>query len=120
MKGVPPQVMNSYEIGKAAEEWVISYLQTQEYKILARNFRSHCGEIDIVAQSGQSIVFVEVKASLGKPRIESVRATQIMRIRRAAQVFLLEQGYSQDTMMRFDAIFVWGKPCQLTHIIDAF
>ena len=54
--------MTKSEIGKLGEESVCAYLKKQGYKIAARNYRIKGGEIDIVAENGDYIAFVEVKA----------------------------------------------------------
>ena len=46
--------------GKAGEEHIARWLESQGYEILARNFHSRYGEIDIVAQRPAYIAFVEV------------------------------------------------------------
>ena len=51
--------------GKAGEDHVARWLESQGYEILARNFHSRYGEIDIVAQRPPYIAFVEVKARGG-------------------------------------------------------
>ncbi len=47
--------------GKTGEEAVCSYLRELGYSITARNYRKKCGEIDIIAENDDFIVFVEVK-----------------------------------------------------------
>jgi len=49
------------ETGDAAEAVASEYYRQLGYTLLARNFRSPQGEIDIVAQKGPELVFVEVK-----------------------------------------------------------
>jgi putative endonuclease len=48
--------------GVEAEERACLLLKEQGYMIVARNWRSRYGEIDIIARDGSTIVFVEVKA----------------------------------------------------------
>ena len=47
--------------GMAAELLVATYLEKNKYTILARNYRSACGEIVIIAQHKDIVAFVEVK-----------------------------------------------------------
>ncbi|MBR1824193.1 MAG: YraN family protein [Ruminococcus sp.] len=54
--------MTKAETGKLGEESVCKYLIGQGYRIAARNYRIKGGEIDIIAENGDYIAFVEVKA----------------------------------------------------------
>ncbi len=57
--------MNDYskiELGKKAEQIALCYLKKKDYKIFETNYVCKHGEIDIVAQKGHELVFVEVKA----------------------------------------------------------
>ena len=54
--------MNSVEIGSIGEEFVCSYLVSQGYEIVKRNYRIRGGEIDIIAVNTEYIAFVEVKS----------------------------------------------------------
>jgi putative endonuclease len=48
--------------GAAAERYAAHHLERAGYLILARNYRGGGGEIDLVAQQGDEVVFVEVRA----------------------------------------------------------
>ena len=52
---------NAAEIGRIGEEKVADYLKTKGYIILKRNYKDRYGEVDIIAQNEENIVFVEVK-----------------------------------------------------------
>lgn len=54
--------MTNNEIGKIGEESVCAYLADRGYTISARNYRIKGGEIDIIAENGDYLAFVEVKA----------------------------------------------------------
>ena len=47
--------------GQKGEEAVAGWLLARGYAILERNYRSRQGEIDIIAQNGAYLIFVEVK-----------------------------------------------------------
>lgn len=53
--------MNKTEIGRLGEEYVCTYLKERGYTIIVRNYRIKGGEIDIIAENGDYIAFVEVK-----------------------------------------------------------
>jgi putative endonuclease len=48
-------------LGKTGEAEAQKYLLKENYKILEINFRCRLGEIDIIAQDGEYLVFIEVK-----------------------------------------------------------
>lgn len=54
--------MKNSDKGKLGEESVCRYLTERGYKISARNYRIKGGEIDIIAENGDYIAFVEVKS----------------------------------------------------------
>ncbi|MBR2392029.1 MAG: YraN family protein, partial [Elusimicrobiaceae bacterium] len=51
--------MNTTQAGQAAENYVAKFLSDKGYKILARNFSTTEGELDLVCQDKQTLVFVE-------------------------------------------------------------
>ena len=52
--------MTKTEAGRLGEERVCAYLTERGYSVISRNFRIKGGEIDIIAENGDYIVFVEV------------------------------------------------------------
>ncbi len=54
--------MTASETGKLGEEKVCAYLEELGYRIVVRNYRIKGGEIDIIAENGEFIAFVEVKS----------------------------------------------------------
>ena len=92
--------------GKIGEDYAIKLLKAKGYKILARNFRSKFGEIDVVAQESGVLVFVEVKTRwskrYGNPE-ESVTPRKLAHLTRAAHYFKLLNSKTPD-IMRFDVV----------------
>jgi putative endonuclease len=110
--------------GAEGEDLAVEYLRRLGYTIRRRNYRYHRGEIDIIAQNGETLVFVEVKTrrstAFGDPE-EAVTPLKGRRIRRIAAGFLLEENIG-DRECRFDVIgvdYARGSPA-LRHIENAF
>ena len=57
--------MNRKALGEMGERWAREYLERNGYRILETNFRCREGEIDIVAQHEDCLVFVEVRTKTG-------------------------------------------------------
>ena len=94
--------------GDAGEELACGHLRGRGMKILARNYRSRSGEIDIVADDGGTLVFVEVKERRGDSHgsaVEAVTAEKRRRIVRAARVYAATHGLSESPI-RFDVLAI--------------
>ena len=93
--------------GRAAEDLAARFLDGQGLCVVARNFRTKRGEIDLVARDGATLVFVEVRfrrsASHGGAA-ESITAAKQARMIAAAQLYLMRQ--RGDPPCRFDAILL--------------
>ncbi|MGI9307144.1 MAG: YraN family protein, partial [Gammaproteobacteria bacterium] len=53
--------MSAGGTGKNAEQTAAAFLQKRGLRVLQKNYRSRRGEIDIIAEDGQTLVFVEVR-----------------------------------------------------------
>lgn len=96
------------------------YLKKKKYRILESNYHSHTGEIDIIAQFKEMIIFVEVKTResnfFGLP-CEAVDERKQAKIRLVATEYL-KRNRLLDYPCRFDVIEVLGG--EINHIEDAF
>jgi putative endonuclease len=95
-------------LGKLGEDLACAELTRRGYAILERRYRTRYGEIDIVARSGPSLVFVEVKAREGNEFGGAEAAVTLykqQRIVRMAVDFLARRGL-QDKPCRFDVVTV--------------
>lgn len=83
------------EFGYAGEEYAASYLIDKGYRILENNASSRWGEIDIIAQKGEIIVFIEVKSrrstKQGRP-YEAVTYGKIKKLQRSMQYYIMSNG----------------------------
>ncbi len=104
--------MNKRRVGSEKEEMAAKYLTQAGMQILMRNFRCRQGEIDLVAQDGDVIVFVEVKyrrtSGQGLPE-ESVSLRKMQKISRVAEFFYARYQLLPDTPCRFYVIAFEGN-----------
>lgn len=78
-------------LSRRGEREACRYLKKRGYRILQKRFRTRFGEIDVVAQRGRTVCFVEVKTrrgSTGKDPLEAVTFSKWQRIQRAAMAFM--------------------------------
>lgn len=112
------------EWGKQAENIVCEYLISKGYTVRERNWRpaSSKSEIDLIAQSGETLVFVEVKARSDKEidPAEALTPEKIRNVVRGANSYLQIQEY--DYFYRFDVASVSGNidEYSLDYLEDAF
>ncbi len=113
-------------VGRQGEELAQEYLLRLGYRIVARNYRRPFGEIDIIAQDGETVVFVEVKSrhstAFGSP-LEAVDGRKQRQLSRVAQEYL-HRHHLGDSTARFDVIAVRihrdSRPATIEHIQNAF
>jgi len=104
--------MSEKTSGERAEAAACDLLRDCGYEIVARNWRTRRGEIDIVARDGPVLAMVEVKArsgqAYGRPE-EAVDRAKQRRIVAATRAFLAATGCS--LAVRFDVVtFLDGAP----------
>lgn len=78
-------------LGKSGEDIAASYLKKKGYRILARNFRTDGGEIDIIAFDGKQIVFVEVKTRTNPKGVypeDAVNDVKLNKIVRTGHIYI--------------------------------
>ena len=115
--------MQSNTYGKRSEIIAEDYLKEKGYKILETNYKNKIGEIDIIAQDKDYIVFVEVKARLsqkfGHP-FDAIDERKQQKIQAVASIYLM-QNKKYGAKCRFDAISILGlENPEIRHLVDAF
>jgi len=96
-------------LGNFGEQYAAKFLKKNKYKILQTNYNIRGGEIDIIAQKGDYVIFVEVKTRKDKTLgtgAEAVTYTKRQRIIKAAEHYILSNG---NCNARFDVIEVYGN-----------
>lgn len=98
-------------------EWLAAWLlRLKGYRILAQRYKTHLGEVDLIARRGQMLVFIEVKQRTSlRDALEAVRPQSQIRIRRAAELYLQSHPKMQNLSARFDVI-TYVPPFSLRHL----
>ncbi len=97
--------LHTHGRGRVAEDLAADWLARNGYTIVARNVTTRAGEIDVVAQEGDTLCFIEVKARATAQfgsAIEAVTPAKMRRIVRAASLFLARTG--EERAVRFDVL----------------
>lgn len=112
--------MNTKKFGIIGEKIAQGYLKNKGYNIIKNNFYTRRGEIDIIAQKEDCIIFVEVKtrsgSEYGTPAM-SINGLKKKHLKSAARIYINKnQLYKYN--MRFDAIEIIIKDgkCNINHI----
>ena len=112
---------SSKKIGLTQEQIAAEYLKKKGCHILEQNFYTKFGEIDMIVRDGTYLVFVEVKyrsTQRGGHPLEAVDSRKQIRIRKAAQLYLLRHKMPEDTPCRFDVVGILRD--EIIHIENAF
>ncbi len=103
--------MSTKELGQWGERYTADQMEGQGYRIITRNFHSHYGEIDLIAQNEKFLVFVEVKTrssnALDRPSAWVTPQKQ-RKIIKTAQLYLLQ--HPTQLQPRFDVAEVVVRP----------
>lgn len=104
----PEKIQKAHEFGQFAEKIVADYYIKRGYVILERNWRLGKTEIDIIAQTNNIVVLIEVKARSGRHQnpIEAVTHDKKRRMTKAADVYI--RGLKGEFDYRFDFASVTG------------
>ena len=111
-------------VGRWGEDIAADLYRRQGFNVVARNFRTRFGEIDLVASRGGTLVFCEVKtrktARWGEPA-EAVGRDKQRRLRRLARDYL-DAVNPRVRRVRFDVVSIVAGPDgpEVVHVADAF
>jgi putative endonuclease len=117
-------------LGRSGEQLAIEHLRARGFTLLARNYRTRRGEIDLIACDDRTLIFVEVKTrrwhtSANRPSNSPliwISARQLARYRPVALAYLNDKRFARPAThnIRFDAIAVLvdarGSLVELDHI----
>lgn len=116
------------DIGAAGEEQLAAFLSAAGWLIIARNWRTRRGEIDIIAVEADTLVFVEVKTWPHGVEADLelvIGFAKQKRMAETAKCFLDTHREYNGMYIRFDVVLIGsdplsGEPLRLRHLKDAF
>lgn len=110
-------------LGEEGEKIAVRYLQSKGYIIYEMNWRFGKLEVDIIAEDGRELIFIEVKSRsseiYGRPE-EAIDGVKELAILNAAEIYIRD--FNLEIEVRFDVISVIinKNKSKIRHIIDAF
>lgn len=100
--------MNTKRIGDYGERYAAEYISKHGFKIVERNYRRKCGEIDIIAYDGECLCFIEVKT---RSRTDYGKAWEAVDRRKQEKIISTARWYLAEHLVsapiRFDVIEVY-------------
>ena len=124
--GKPADKRQWAEAGRRGEERAARFLEQSGYRIRERNWRCPAGEIDLIAESGEYLVFVEVKTRSAQdayaPELAMTKRKQ-RRVRQLALRYIERAFHGQVPPLqpRFDVVLViLGAEPKVEHLTNAF
>ena len=102
------------KIGDIGEEVAVKYLERKGFRVIERNYLRKWGEIDIIAEKGNLLSFIEVKSvsresgsrETYRPE-ENVHPAKLKRLHRAIQTYLLDRKVPDSREWRVDVACVY-------------
>ncbi len=110
-------------VGAFGEKFTADYLRKNGYIVIKKNFSNRFGEIDIIAENDDYIVFVEVKTRAKNSLVsgsESVDAAKINRVRNLANDFLSKFNTEKPPRFDFSEVTYEGDMFSIDYIESAF
>ncbi|MCI1721414.1 MAG: YraN family protein [Lachnospiraceae bacterium] len=108
--------MNKRSVGGSYEAMAAGFLKENGYRILEMNFRCRQGEIDIVAEDGEYLVFAEVKYRKDMAEggaLSAVDGKKRRQVSRTALFYLARNRIPENRPMRFDVVGITGNRIEL-------
>jgi len=113
--------VHNQNLGKLGENIASEYLQNKGYLILETNFKANYGELDLITQENDTLVFVEVKTrignSFGEPE-ESILPHKMREVIKTAEFYMLKNNLSCD--WRLDVIAICLRPDESLGEVEHF
>ncbi len=107
--GIFPSTKKARLSGAAAEQLAMEFLQSKGLELVAKNFRTRRGEIDLIMLDNRVMVFVEVRfrssVNFGSAE-ESITVQKCRRLTAAARAYMQYEGLTEKVSACFDAVAI--------------
>ena len=102
------QKRNKRQAGQAGEDAAVALLLQEGFAVITKNFKTSFGEIDIIAEDGDTLCFVEVKSRSSEAFGVPAEAVTVKKRRKIAQVAsaYLARFFPEGRTCRFDVVAV--------------
>lgn len=113
----------SLKLGFRAEQQARSYLRAQGLQWIESNYRCRWGEIDLIMQDKEYLVFVEVRARASSSfggAVASVTYSKQQKLIKTATTYLVAKQILGKQPVRFDVLGLEGTNLQINWIKNAF
>jgi len=96
------------ELGRYGEDLAYKRIKRLGYRKIIRNYRCPLGEVDLIANDGDTLVFIEIKTRRGKPTGYAKEAVNARKQRQLSKVALsyMKSNNCSDAKARFDVIAI--------------
>ncbi len=103
---------SSTDAGRLAERRALEFLENKNLRLLGRNYRSAHGEIDLIMQDKETIVFIEVRSRKNTTfldPLESIDQRKIHKIIKTSERYIQNRHIKAQAQFRFDVITLTGE-----------
>ena len=114
------------KLGAWGESVAATHLEANGYTIIARNWRSKIGELDIIGRKNHALAFVEVKTRRGRSHgtpEDAITQRKARKLLETVQSYLSENDCDEDLDFSIDVVAVelerGGKVLRVEHIVNA-
>lgn len=103
------------ELGKFGEDLAYKKIKHLGYKKIIRNYRCPMGEVDLIANEGDTLVFIEIKTRIGKSTGYAKEAVNARKRRQLSKValFYMKSNNCHEAKARFDVVAISIKKDKL-------
>lgn len=111
--------LNKRAVGHQAEATAQKYLKQQGLRVVASNYHCRLGEIDLIMQDGDTLVFVEVRCRAEHAQVsaaESITPAKMRKIRQTAAHYMMR--YAEQPDCRFDVMAMTHSAAKIGYTMD--